>query len=144
MMTMRGKKMMQTRFKTFCSFLIVLNVMCAVVLLTQMTVPVMAGSDDSKPVAVIDGTLKVTVSKTVYLDGSFSKDPGGNALSYQWTLESAPSGSIATMGDSASRQAQFEGDVVGTYRVKLVVNIGVVDSDPAYATIIVRKEAYQW
>ncbi len=137
-------KIIQTKGKTFCSVLLGLTVICAAFLLAGMAVPAMADDGDQKPIAVIDGTLKVTVGKPVYLDGSLSKDPGGNALSYLWTLESAPSGSIATIEDRSSRRAQFEGDVVGTYRVKLIVNNGSVDSNPAYATITVTKEAYQW
>lgn len=139
-----GKKIMQTEVRTFCSVLIILNVLCAGFLLIGMAFPSGADADDEKPIAVIDGTLKVTVGKTVYLDGSLSKDPGGNALNYQWTLESAPQGSNVIIDDDSSTQAKFDPDVVGTYRVKLVVNNGSVDSNPAYATITVTKEAYQW
>jgi hypothetical protein len=139
-----GGKTMQTKAKTFCSALLGLTVICAAFLLAGPAVPVMADDGDQKPIAYIEGTRNVTVGTTVYLDGSMSKDPGGNSLSYQWTLESAPSGSTATMEGSSSTQAQFEGDVVGTYRVKLIVSAGSVDSNPAYATVTVTNKAYQW
>ncbi|MEW6584676.1 MAG: hypothetical protein AB1442_03585 [Nitrospirota bacterium] len=116
---------------------------CGMLLFPQMAVPVMAGSDGSKPVAVIDGTLQVSVGKTVYLDGFFSKNPGGGELDYVWTLVSSPEGSLATIEDSNDRQAQFRPDVAGTYKVKLIVNNGLVDSDPAYAVITVTKEENQ-
>jgi len=115
-------------------------VIFVMLLILQTAVPGMADADDQKPVAVIDGTLLVNVGKTIYLDGSLSSDPGGSPLDYTWTLMSAPEGSMATMEDSNDRQAKFQADVAGTYRVKLTVNNGLTDSDPAYATVIVTGE----
>jgi chitinase len=94
-------------------------------------------AEDNKPVAVIDGTLQVTVGTTVYLDGTSSSDPGSGgfaSLNYNWTLISSPSGSSAVLSPSGA-QVSFEADVAGTYKVKLVVNDGSTDSAPAYAEI---------
>jgi len=98
-----------------------------------------SASENKKPVALIDGTLNVKVGKTVYLDGTFSSDPGGANLDYSWTLLSSPNSSLAIISSSSDPQASFEADVAGTYRVKLIVNNGLTDSDPAYAEIIVTE-----
>ena len=94
-------------------------------------------ADNQKPVAVIDGTLNVKQGKTVYLDGTNSSDPGASgfaSLNYNWTLLSSPSGSTAVLSPSGA-QVSFEADVAGTYKVKLVVNNGLTNSDPAYAEL---------
>jgi hypothetical protein len=103
---------------------------------------VMAQSQFSKPTAVIDGTFHVYINHTAYLDGTFSSGQGN--LDYQWTLESSPPGSIASLEDSTEAEASLTPDVLGTYRVKLVVTSNLVDSDPAYATITVTKHPYMW
>ena len=98
-----------------------------------------SASENKKPVALIDGTLNVKVGETVYLDGTLSSDPGGANLDYSWTLLSSPNSSLAIISSSSDPQASFEGDVAGTYKVKLIVNNGLTDSDPAYAEIIVTE-----
>ena len=95
-------------------------------------------AENKKPVAVIDGTLEVRQGQTVYLDGSFSSSGSeGEDLDYRWTLVSKPEGSMAMLGPSES-EVSFKADVVGTYKVKLVVSAGVDESDPVYADIIVK------
>jgi len=96
-------------------------------------------AENNKPVAVIDGTLNVKEGKTVYLDGTLSSDPGGANLDYSWTLLSSPNSSLAIISSSSDPQASFEADIAGTYKVKLIVNNGLTDSDPAYAEIIVTE-----
>ena len=118
----------------------VFQVICiyAVMILTVtvlFVIPEDVLSENEKPVAVIDGTLNVVQGKTVYLDGSLSSDPNGAPLDYQWTLLSIPEDSLAEIEDSSDSEASFKADVVGLYKVKLVVTNGVTDSDPAYAEI---------
>jgi hypothetical protein len=94
-------------------------------------------AETNKPVARIDGTLNVKQGKTVYLDGTNSSDPGASgysSLAYSWTLLSSPGGSLAVLNSSGA-QVSFEADVAGTYKVKLVVNNGLTESEPAYADI---------
>jgi hypothetical protein len=112
---------------------IILIVVCGTFLFTMNAL-----AENKKPVAVIDGTLEVRQGQTVYLDGSFSSAGSeGENLDYRWTLESKPGGSMAVVDRSGS-EVSFKADVVGTYKVKLVVSAGVDDSDPAYAEIIVK------
>jgi hypothetical protein len=103
-----------------------------------------AAAADTRPVAVITGTLLVYVNHTVYLDGTESYDPGGNPLDYQWKLTYSPRGSSVLLTDSSDAQASFPADTVGTYEVRLVVNNGFENSRPAYATIYVMKHPYMW
>ena len=113
--------------------IVALSVLCAI--------PKELFADNQKPVARIDGTLNVKQGKTVYLDGTNSSDPGASgfpSLNYTWTLLSSPSGSTAVLSPSGA-QVSFQGDVAGTYKVKLVVNNGLTDSDPAYADIRVTE-----
>jgi hypothetical protein len=116
-------------------------VFCGMLLTPHVTMEVLA-QDDKKPVAVIDGTFHVYIDHTAYLDGSFSS--GSDSLDYEWTLEHKPEGSLAMLEGSNESQAQFDADVVGTYRVRLVVTSDFVDSDPAYAIITVTKHPYMW
>ena len=117
-------------------------VICGMLLTPPMTMKVMAQGDE-KPVAVIDGTFHVYINHTAYLDGTLSSGGSGN-LDYNWTLESQPPESIASLDDSGDPQASLTPDVVGVYRVRLVVTSNLVDSDPAYATITVTKHPYMW
>ena len=122
----------------YITFIIVI---CGFLLTSPMTIKVMA-QDDKKPVAVIDGTFHVYINHTAYLDGSLSSGP--DSLDYEWTLEHKPEGSMAMLDGSYESQAQFNADVVGTYRVRLVVTSDLIDSDPAYAIITVTKHPYMW
>jgi hypothetical protein len=120
---------------------IVIIVAFGFLLISPMTMKVMA-HEDKKPVAVIDGTFHVYINHTAYLDGSLST--GSDNLDYTWTLEHKPEGSMAMLEGSNESQAQFGADVVGTYRVSLVVTSGLTDSDPAYAIITVTEHPYMF
>ena len=99
----------------------------------------LAAAQDSKPIAVINGTSNVSVRQTVYLDGTMSSDPNGLGLSFRWTLVSSPEGSSAVLVDDTNSQAKFEADAVGIFKVRLVVNNGLTDSTPSYYTITVTE-----
>jgi hypothetical protein len=116
-------------------------VICGMILTPPVTMKVMA-QGDKKPVAVIDGTFHVYINHTAYLDGSLST--GSDSVDYTWTLEHKPEGSLAMLEGSNESQAQFDADVVGTYRVSLVVTSGLTDSDPAYAIITVTEHPYMF
>ena len=135
---MRGPAMKagQSGLRMMHSVLIVIILSCGVLLGHSVA----AFSQDSKPVAFIDGTLNVSAGETVYLDGTLSSDPGGSSLLFLWTFEETPEGSISVITDRASAQASFEADKAGTYRVRLVVSNGLVTSDPVYATVTVAEK----
>jgi hypothetical protein len=115
----------------------ILSAACLIPLTARDT---LSASND-KPIAVIDGTLNIERGQSVYLNGNLSSDPNGDRLSYKWTLVSAPEGSTAQVG-AEKDDASFSGYAwsAGKYVIKLVVNDGYEDSEPAYATINVSEK----
>ncbi len=138
---MKGKYVLrvpQKEIRIAFLVLMMITVMCGILLTPAIVVP-LAIAQDSKPVAVINGDANVSVGQTVYLDGSMSSDPNGLGLNFRWRLVSIPEGSTASIVEDNNSHAKFEADAVGTFKVKLVVNNGLVDSTPAYYTITVKK-----
>jgi hypothetical protein len=123
--------------KEFLKIWAVCIVMIALTVMFLIPADVSAGNN--KPVAVIDGTLNVKQGGTVYLDGTLSSDPDGDNLDYTWTLLSSPNSSLSIISSSSDPQASFKADVAGMYKVRLVVNDGFQNSDPAYAEIRVTE-----
>jgi hypothetical protein len=114
-----------------------LSVACLIPLTSRDTLSV----SNDKPIAVIEGTLNVERGQTVYLNGNLSSDPNGDRLRYKWTLVSAPEGSTSQVG-TEKEAASFSvyAWTAGKYVIKLVVNDGYEDSEPANATINVFEK----
>jgi large repetitive protein len=77
---------------------------------------------------------QVAIGSVATLDGSMSSDPdnGPQALTYQWTLKSIPSGSTATTAQiqhASSAQAQFTPDAKGDFILTLHISDGAASSD---------------
>lgn len=87
------------------------------------------------PVADAGPDRGVVVRTPVTLDGTGSRDPDGAAVSFRWALESAPTGSTATLGSTAAPAPAFTPDVPGVYQFSLTVNDGALDSAPDAARI---------
>ena len=79
-------------------------------------------------------------AEAVQLSGAASYDPEGAPLTYAWSIDSAPTGSSATIDAGASVDASFTPDLIGDYLVRLVVNDGLFDSDPSYVTVTASTE----
>ena len=69
----------------------------------------------------------------ICLDGSESYDPNGHDLTYQWTMVAVPDASNLDTGSitTADAAACITPDAPGSYSLALVVNNGIVDSEPA-------------
>jgi Tol biopolymer transport system component len=94
-----------------------------------------------KPVADAGTSQSLTLGETATLDGSQSSDPNGDTLTYQWSLIAVPAGSVAQIVNSVAVQATFTPDRAGTYTIQLVVNDGLLNSDPSTIQIqVVAKE----
>jgi hypothetical protein len=121
--------------------LYLLSFLLTAVCLIPLTPRDTLSASNDKPIAVIEGTLKVKIGQTVYLNGNLSSDPNGDRLRFTWTLVSAPAGSTAQVGkEKHDATLSLYPYTAGKYVIKLVVNDGHEDSEPAYATINVYEE----
>lgn len=76
------------------------------------------------PVGVAGPDQTVPVYSLVTLNGTGSHDAEGDALIFQWTLESRPHGSMASIFNPTFAQPTFIPDLPGTYVVTIVVSDG--------------------
>lgn len=90
---------------------------------------------NTPPISNAGPNQTIPVENTVALDGSASRDPDGNALTYAWSFKSVPIGSTAVLSSATSINPSFIPDKPGTYVVQLVVNDGTVDSTPSETQI---------
>jgi len=89
------------------------------------------------PVASAGSAQTVSPGAAVTLDGSGSRDPDGDALTYAWTL-TRPAGSAAALSAADTSSPSFIADVAGVYTAQLVVSDGQAQSAPAAVTITAR------
>jgi hypothetical protein len=87
------------------------------------------------PVANAGLAQSAIIDETVTLNGSGSTDANGDALTFKWSLVSAPKHSHAMISHSRSEISSFVPELPGTYVAQLIVNDGFVDSVPATVEI---------
>lgn len=80
----------------------------------------------SPPVADAGDDIEVPLdlAGTIALSGSGSSDPDGDQLTYQWTLNSQPDGSSATLNNDEEMNASITPDREGMYEITLSVDDG--------------------
>jgi hypothetical protein len=108
---------------------------------SQDLVVVYVESGNAAPIADCGSNLSAEVDQRVDLDGSSSADPEGAALTYQWTLSSAPSCSALGTTDvfnAATVTASVVPDCAGVFVVGLAVSDGSNWSDADYCSITVE------
>ncbi len=95
-------------------------------------------TQDAPPLANAGPAQLVTVGNTVQLDGSASSDPGGDTLSFAWSLLSLPSDSTASLDSASTAKPTFTADVAGVY----VAQLAVTDShgNQSLATVEITTE----
>jgi hypothetical protein len=91
--------------------------------------------ENSAPVANAGPDQTAYRNDLVTLDGSGSSDVDGDDLTYSWSLTTVPSGSGASLSDTAAVHPTFTVDVSGTYVAQLIVNDGTLDSAPETVTV---------
>ncbi|MDY0043135.1 MAG: PKD domain-containing protein [Syntrophales bacterium] len=92
---------------------------------------VTVSTTNTKPFADAGGDVPVTViGTTVYLDGSQSYDPDGDAISFSWSIKSCPAGSTAALVNAISSAPYFVPDLYGDYIIELTVSDPWSSSDP--------------
>jgi len=101
------------------------------------------GSSNTAPVANAGTNQSVVQGEEVCFDGTGSTDADGDELTYLWTLDTWPAGSLAKLDDPSAVTPCFIADLPGTYEVSLIVNDGIEDSEPdtAQADVISYSEA---
>jgi len=78
--------------------------------------------------------------QSVTLDGSASADANGDSLTFLWTLVERPAGSMAALDDPTSIRPSFLVDRAGTFRARLVVNDGQINSAPDEVSVGVAPQ----
>ncbi len=74
------------------------------------------------PIADAGQDLQVKTNEEIRLNGSDSRDPDGEPITYQWKLTKRPKGSQAKLRNLDTPIARFSADVAGEYRAQLMVN----------------------
>ena len=95
-----------------------------------------SGADARRPTADAGPDQNVPTNTIVALDGTGSTGAGGGPLSYDWTLESAPPGSTASLDDTAAVIPTFSPDREGPYSLTLIVRDGASTSFPDTVTVL--------
>lgn len=101
----------------------------------EVDVTVTAAQMNLAPTASAGPDRGVVVGSTVTLDGTNSRDPNGDHLTYLWEIKDVPAGSQAKLFSNTASRPSFVADLVGKYRVALVVSDGVLSSDLVLVTI---------
>ena len=90
---------------------------------------------NSQPVANAGPDQAVIAGNVVTLDGSGSNDADYDPLTYQWSFTSKPAESSAALSDPAAVGPNFTADIAGTYVSQLIVNDGMLNSNPETVTV---------
>ncbi|WP_173179852.1 MopE-related protein [Desulfosarcina ovata] len=93
--------------------------------------------DNDPPLAHIEGPSEGIVGEEICVNDNESLDPNGDSITFNWSL-SAPSGSSLDALTSAASSLCFTPDITGSYEVSLIVNDGLLDSEPATLAIAVE------
>lgn len=94
---------------------------------------IIASNTNAVPIANAGDAQSVMASDSVMLQGRGS-DANNDHLTYDWTLTSRPTGSLAVLTASTA-WTPFTPDVAGIYIARLVVNDGKVSSSPSSVSI---------
>jgi len=104
-----------------------------------------SSADATAPVANAGTDIGGQDCTAIQLDGSGSFDANGDALTYQWDVQSVPSGSQASNASFSSRTLSnptFYPDVAGSYTVSLTVHDGTSWATPDLMVISASERTY--
>ncbi len=87
------------------------------------------------PIANAGPKQTVPTGVSAHLDGSASKDPDGDPLTYEWKFTYLPDGSAATLANSHAVNPTFTPDVAGTYALELKVSDS--DGNSSYSSVVI-------
>ena len=87
------------------------------------------------PIAHAGQDQTAAVGAVVQLDGTASTEPDGSRITYQWTIDTLPGGSQASLSDPTLPRPTFVVDIVGTYEFSLIATEGPRSSPPDIVVI---------
>lgn len=96
------------------------------------------------PIANAGSNQSVSVGDSVNISGLASSDVNGDSLSYQWGFVSVPTGSQVNLLNDTNAATSFVADAAGTYVLSLVVNDGLVNSNPNNISIMLQPLKVRW
>ena len=91
---------------------------------------VVISTSNSRPVSDAGPDQTVAPAAIVQLDGSGSFDVDSDPLTIDWALISIPNGSTASLSDNTILNPTFTVDIPGVYVAQLIVNDGLLNSEP--------------
>ena len=94
-------------------------------------------TENSRPVANAGNDITACIGDDIILDGTRSRDPDGDLLSYNWFFSSMPTGSRVEFSNTYIARPGFRIDSHGTYVAQLIVNDNIEDSPPDTVLITV-------
>ncbi|MGB3464690.1 MAG: PKD domain-containing protein, partial [Cyclobacteriaceae bacterium] len=97
--------------------------------------------ENTPPVANAGPDITVSAEVTVELDASGSADADGDALSYEWSVQSVPDAARFSFSNSSGEQAVFSAATPGEYVIELIVNDGTEPSVPDEVIVTVTAVA---
>ncbi len=100
---------------------------------SEQTLSIEAGN--YAPVAVTDKTrITILAGASTSASAALSYDEDGDALTYQWSIDARPLGSVASIAAPSTPTLVFTPDVAGTYSAAVTVSDGK-NSSVSYVTI---------
>jgi hypothetical protein len=100
---------------------------------------VQISTQPTPPIANAGPDQHVNAGEKIQLDGSQSKAPDGDTLTYAWTFTFLPSGSAAVLTGASTAAPTFTADQPGAYGLQLTVTDSHGNS--ALATVMITTEA---
>lgn len=91
---------------------------------TDATRVIVGETGNRAPQADAGSDREAEVGVGVPLDGTQSTDPDGDALTFLWSIHSAPAGSAALIEDADSSTPSFSPDIEGEFLIRLDVSDG--------------------
>ena len=104
------------------------------------TVTINSAKGNVAPNANAGENLSVIVNSEVILDGSKSSDANDDALVFNWSVTSQPSGSNISLSDQNTSHPKFTPTFGGDYVFSLTVSDGNLTSEPATVTVLAIEE----
>jgi hypothetical protein len=101
-----------------------------------------AADPNLAPIANAGPDAMYLIGGAFSLDGIASSDPDGVIVGFQWSIDSQPAGSTATVTSAAAAVASFTPDKPGTYAFELIVTDDDGATDRDTVTVVVEAGTF--